>query len=370
MRRVVALALGVLPLLAVPARAQQLTYTTHVEMRKVEAPPAVDPQMSAASAVLATALSGNIGDISGGPVDVTVSLNPQELRVRASKAMGSLSEGTTQVIHANQSVLFVNNASKTFWRFPEPPAAVLAAREDWFANQNPSMSIKRTGEFSQIAGLRAEHVTFTFTFKPAGIPPAPELVNVTLTGEAWVTSQYQSYAVLQTRTYPTALGMRLLRLLDDEGFVLRAIVRGDILGGYEIERTVTTIAEEPASTLEAPADYAEVHVNDGRSGITMPTKIKEVPPRYTAGAMRAKIQGSVTLECVVTTAGTVGDVRVLKSLDAQYGLDQEAINAVRQWQFTPGMLGGVPINVMVTVQIAFTLRDGPRPPAAAPPVAP
>lgn len=52
--------------------------------------------------------------------------------------------------------------------------------------------------------------------------------------------------------------------------------------------------------------------------------------------MRAKVQGVVLLECVVQTDGSVGDVRILKSLDKVFGLDEEAIKAARQWRFVPG----------------------------------
>jgi periplasmic protein TonB len=75
--------------------------------------------------------------------------------------------------------------------------------------------------------------------------------------------------------------------------------------------------------------------------------------------MRARIQGIVVLECVVETDGTVGEVKVLKSLDATYGLDDEAVKATRQWHFKPGMRKGKPVPVAVALELTFTLRDGP-----------
>jgi len=71
--------------------------------------------------------------------------------------------------------------------------------------------------------------------------------------------------------------------------------------------------------------------------------------------MRAKIQGSVVLECVVQTDGTVGDVRVVRSLDVTYGLDEEAIKAAKQWKFAPGTRNGEPVPVMVSIELTFTL---------------
>ena len=72
--------------------------------------------------------------------------------------------------------------------------------------------------------------------------------------------------------------------------------------------------------------------------------------------MRAKIQGEVLLECVVQPDGTVGNIRVVRSLDSAFGLDQEAIKAARQWRFVPGTTKGEPVAVLVTIAIAFTLR--------------
>jgi len=72
--------------------------------------------------------------------------------------------------------------------------------------------------------------------------------------------------------------------------------------------------------------------------------------------MQQKIQGSVVLGIVVLTDGTVGNITVEHSLDAEYGLDQQAINAARQWTFKPGTKDGEPVPVSVTLQMTFTLK--------------
>jgi periplasmic protein TonB len=93
------------------------------------------------------------------------------------------------------------------------------------------------------------------------------------------------------------------------------------------------------------------------NGVETPRLLKEVKPQYTAPAMRAKIQGEVLLECVVMPDGNVApNIRILRSLDSTFGLDQEAIKAARQWRFAPGTRQGQPVPVLVTIQIAFTLR--------------
>src|SRR5438067_1914833 len=90
-------------------------------------------------------------------------------------------------------------------------------------------------------------------------------------------------------------------------------------------------------------------------GVTQPRLLKDVKPQYTSDAMRAKIQGGVLLEVVVNVDGTVGEVRVVRSLDRWYGLDDQAVNAAKMWRFTPGTKDGQPVPVLVTIEMTFTL---------------
>ena len=92
------------------------------------------------------------------------------------------------------------------------------------------------------------------------------------------------------------------------------------------------------------------------AGITLPRVLREVKPQYTADAMRAKVQGTVLLECIVMPDGSVGQVKVMRSLDPIYGLDQEAIKAARNWRFSPGLKDGQPVPVIITIELSFTLR--------------
>ncbi len=92
------------------------------------------------------------------------------------------------------------------------------------------------------------------------------------------------------------------------------------------------------------------------NGVTTPVVLREVKPQYTSDAMRAKVQGAVWLECVVRPDGSVGDVKVIRSLDSTFGLDLEAMKAARQWRFRPGTRLGEPVAVVVIIQLDFTLR--------------
>ena len=92
------------------------------------------------------------------------------------------------------------------------------------------------------------------------------------------------------------------------------------------------------------------------NGVTMPSVLKEVKPSYTAEAMRAKVQGVVMVEAVVREDGTVGQVQVVRSLDRAFGLDEEALKAVRLWRFSPGKRLGQNVPVLVEIELTFTLR--------------
>jgi protein TonB len=92
------------------------------------------------------------------------------------------------------------------------------------------------------------------------------------------------------------------------------------------------------------------------NGVTMPVEIHKGTPQYTTDAMRARVQGSIVVECVVQTNGACANIRVTRSFDPAFGLDQEAIKAAAQWQFRPGMRRGEPVPVRVTMEIAFALR--------------
>lgn len=92
------------------------------------------------------------------------------------------------------------------------------------------------------------------------------------------------------------------------------------------------------------------------NGVSLPQIIREVKPSYTSDAMRAKVQGTVLVECVVQPDGAVSDVHVVRSLDPTFGLDQEAVKAARQWRFRPGMRMGEAVPVVITIELTFTLR--------------
>ena len=90
--------------------------------------------------------------------------------------------------------------------------------------------------------------------------------------------------------------------------------------------------------------------------VVAPTRTVAVKPMYTPAAMAAKIEGTVVLAAVIKEDGSIGEVRVLQSLDKVNGLDDNAIDSVRRSEFTPGRLGARSVPVVVMIEQQFVLR--------------
>jgi len=90
------------------------------------------------------------------------------------------------------------------------------------------------------------------------------------------------------------------------------------------------------------------------SGIEPPRLLREVRADYTEDARQHGLAGDVVLEIVVRTDGSVGDVKILQGLGR--GLNDRAVQAVREWRFAPARRQGVPVDVIVEVAVEFKLR--------------
>jgi TonB family protein len=98
-----------------------------------------------------------------------------------------------------------------------------------------------------------------------------------------------------------------------------------------------------------PGAVAPVRVG-GR--VKEPTKLKDAKPVYPDEAKRDRIQGIVILECTISTEGKVTDIKVLRGVPE---LIDAAVEAVKQWEYTPTVLDGVTVPVIMTVTVNFHL---------------
>ena len=119
-----------------------------------------------------------------------------------------------------------------------------------------------------------------------------------------------------------------------------------------LQRALTVVRTQREQEL-GPATPGRVD-NPLRVGgdIKEPKKIRDVKPVFPADAQAARVQGVVIIEALIDTNGNVADAKILRSVAM---LDQAAVDAVRQWRFTPTMLNGAAVPILMTVTVNFTL---------------
>jgi TonB family protein len=86
-----------------------------------------------------------------------------------------------------------------------------------------------------------------------------------------------------------------------------------------------------------------------------PVIIHKVEPEYTESAKRARVSGIVIVEVIIEADGKISGGHILKPLP--FGLDQKAIEAVRQWRFRPGTVDGKPVPVITNLRLNFRLPE-------------
>ena len=112
----------------------------------------------------------------------------------------------------------------------------------------------------------------------------------------------------------------------------------------------SAIPGPPPETKKDPPPQA---VRPGFQGVRTPVKTHHVDPVYPPFAIASRTQGIVIIEATISEDGRVINARVLRSIAL---LDQAALEAVRQWEFTPTTLNGRPVPVIMTVTVNFTLN--------------
>jgi periplasmic protein TonB len=118
-------------------------------------------------------------------------------------------------------------------------------------------------------------------------------------------------------------------------------VPGGVIGGV--------VGGLPEAPPPPPPPPAPVRVG---GAIKPPTQTRRVNPSYPPIAQSARVQGVVIIEATIGVDGRVRDAKILRSVPL---LDQAALDAVRQWEYSPTLLNGVPVPVIMTVTVQFTL---------------
>jgi TonB family protein len=123
----------------------------------------------------------------------------------------------------------------------------------------------------------------------------------------------------------------------------------------ELEHEKGPDVAPPLASFPEPFADTAARLNPLRVGgtITQPIKTHDAKPTYPAEAQDTRVQGVVIIEALVDPSGTVANARVLRSIPL---LDAAALGAVSRWQFTPTLLNGQPLSVILTVTVNFTLQ--------------
>lgn len=124
------------------------------------------------------------------------------------------------------------------------------------------------------------------------------------------------------------------------------------------EKMTPTQLEEARGQVER---WEDEHVNKLDSGIyllgrgvTKPVVLANPMPRYTEQARQARVQGSITLQCIIRKDGTVDTFKVLRGLG--YGLEESAIRKIaREWRYIPATYKGKPVDVQVHIEVSYRL---------------
>jgi len=130
---------------------------------------------------------------------------------------------------------------------------------------------------------------------------------------------------------------RYLDWQDSPGVLQPGLIAGDF--------EPTVVAPPPPPTRQEPVVIGGT--------IRRPQKVHDARPVYPAMALAARVEGIVIIEAVLDADGAVANARVLRGVPL---LDPAALDAVRQWRFTPTLLNGHPVPVVMSVTVTFRLR--------------
>jgi periplasmic protein TonB len=131
-------------------------------------------------------------------------------------------------------------------------------------------------------------------------------------------------------------------------------IEGGVVGGVEGGEVGGTLGGQVGGVVggEPKAKEPPKPVRVGGK-ISEPKKLKNVAPVYPEVAKQARVQGTVVLEATIDPSGRVDNLRVLRGIPL---LNDAALDAVRKWVYSPTLLNGSPVPVIMTVTVNFTLN--------------
>jgi TonB family protein len=114
-----------------------------------------------------------------------------------------------------------------------------------------------------------------------------------------------------------------------------------------------SLSAAPAEDL--PKQFEGQPVYRVGSGVTPPKALNAPDPPYSEEARKKKVQGTVLLRVIIGPDGKAHNVVVTRSVG--YGLDEKAVESVKQWTFQPSELNGTAVPVVINIEVRFHLYD-------------
>jgi protein TonB len=209
-------------------------------------------------------------------------------------------------------------------------------------------------------------ITLVSPIGPPPPPPPPPVARIALSAPRVVQPKVRP-TTPEALIIPTAIPREIARIVEEPiapptgviGGVPGGVpggLPGGVLGGIlSANANVTALSAPPPPPPPPPPAKVTAPVEPVRVGgmVKEPRPLKLVPPVYPSLASKARISGVVVLEATLTAQGTVEEIRVISGHPL---LVEAAIACVKQWQYEPTMLNGVPVPVILTAKVHFERR--------------
>jgi TonB family protein len=349
-------------------------------------------------------------------------LRDRAIRIKGEKTLTKVGNLTAIIDNSTSTITLLNPGTKQYAQVSMseyidalhgdvPPAAAALMK---YLTVNAETT--KTGQSGTFAGIRAEEKLMTINMSTAG-EGAPQIPSLRVELHMWLAGSdelsrvpgLQPYAasaqpalrdssaedaveklfrqapgiaeklraVVDTARSPGELVVKTQELVYDAKFrpndpmftltITLAEISSDAIDNslFEVPPDFQQSSLEELIKASAPAGSAPKPANPApgeqgskmRGPVSAPTLIYKTNPAYSKEALQAKLEGTVTLSIVVDKAGAPTSIQVMKPLGL--GLDEKAIEAVKQWKFLPGQKDGQPVNVLATVEVNFRLLDRP-----------
>jgi TonB family protein len=216
-------------------------------------------------------------------------------------------------------------------------ASVRGVVADRFGGPLPGVDVILTND--QSGERRTAKTAADASFEFVNLPGGTYLLEASRDGFA---RAYRDVTLKDDETSAQAMTMQVATLEE----TLRVVSGREPVPGSDGSERRTAVRPS-----ESPRD--RVCGADGTGCVIPAKKVGDFRPQYPASASQRGMEGIVIAEAVIDEQGLVGDVRVTRSVDDQ--LDMAVVEAVRQWQFVPTTLNGVPTPSLIAVTVEFAI---------------